>query len=65
MSAPASGVLWKGGATTFINKGNNGRWRDALNAAEIATYEVKAEAELGPACAAWLAKGHRASPANL
>jgi len=26
-SAPLGGVLWEGGASTFINKGTNGRWR--------------------------------------
>ena len=45
---------------TFINKGTNGRWRDTLSAAEIAAYDAKALAELGPACAAWLANGRRA-----
>ena len=60
MSAPASGALWKDGGKTFINKGTNGRWRDTLSAAEIAAYDAKALAELGPACAAWLANGRRA-----
>jgi aryl sulfotransferase len=56
-AAPLGGALWKGGATTFINKGTNGRWRDTLNAAEIAAYDAKAVKELGPACAKWLARG--------
>ena len=47
--------IWKGGAATFINKGTNGRWRDVLSAEDIAAYEAKAMAELGPDCAAWLA----------
>ena len=29
-SAPLGGVLWEGGAATFINKGTNGRWKDIL-----------------------------------
>jgi aryl sulfotransferase len=49
--------LWNGGAATFINKGTNGRWRDVLSAEEIADYEARALAELGPDCAAWLAGG--------
>jgi aryl sulfotransferase len=55
--APNGGVAWSGGARTFINKGTNGRWRETLSAAEIAAYDAKAVAELGPECAAWLAQG--------
>ena len=55
--APLGGSLWKGGGQTFINKGTNGRWRDALSADEIAAYDLKAIAELGPECSAWLANG--------
>lgn len=55
--APRGGVMWNGGATTFINKGTNGRWRDKLTADEVAAYEARAAAELGPECAAWLADG--------
>lgn len=62
LSSPASGVLWKGGARTFINKGANGRWLDTLSAAEITAYEAKAVAELGPECAKWLAHGGGAQP---
>ena len=57
MVAPRGGIMWNGGARTFINKGTNGRWRDTLSAAEIAAYEAKAVKELGPACARWLARG--------
>lgn len=55
--APLGGALWKGGGQTFINKGTNGRWRDALSAEEIAAYDRKAIVELGPECATWLAYG--------
>lgn len=58
--APLGGVLWEGGGKTFINKGTNGRWRDALSVADSAAYEARALAELGPDCAAWLAQGTRA-----
>jgi aryl sulfotransferase len=51
------GVMWVGGAKTFINKGTNGRWRDTLTAAQSAEYEARALAELGPECARWLATG--------
>jgi aryl sulfotransferase len=55
--APRGGQSFRGGATTFINKGTNGRWRDVLSADEIAVYEEKAVQELGPECARWLAEG--------
>ncbi len=54
---PLGGVLWKGGAKSFINKGTNGRWKETLTAAESAEYEAKALAELGPECAHWIATG--------
>lgn len=60
--APRAGVSWAGGAETFINKGTNGRWRDRLTAADIAAYEQRAIAELGPDCARWLAEGDPALP---
>ena len=55
--APRGGMMWKGGATTFINKGSNGRWRDALSAEEVAAYDTKSRAELGAECADWLGQG--------
>lgn len=57
-SAPLGGVLWEGGAQTFIHKGTNGRWRDVLSPDEIARYEALAVRELGSACAEWLATGY-------
>jgi len=56
-SVPAGGVFWDGGAKTFIHKGTNGRWHDILTAEDIAQYEQKALAELGPECAHWLTNG--------
>ena len=46
-SVPLGGVLWDGGAETFIHKGTNGRWRDVLSAGESAAYEAKAKDLLG------------------
>lgn len=54
---PLGGMLWEGGAQTFIHKGTNGRWKDALAAEDIATYESTAIRELGAECANWLARG--------
>jgi aryl sulfotransferase len=56
-AAPLGGVLWEGGADSFINKGTNGRWRDLLMPEDNARYEARALAELGPECAHWLATG--------
>ena len=56
-SAPLGGALWEGGATTFINKGTNGRWNDLLTQADIRAYDERAKAELGQECALWLETG--------
>ena len=58
---PLGGAFWDGGGDSFIHKGTNGRWRDVLTAADVAAYEAKALAELGPECADWLAVGARQS----
>ncbi|MES1954934.1 sulfotransferase domain-containing protein [Salinisphaera hydrothermalis] len=55
--APLGGVFWDGGAQTFIHKGTNGRWHDVLTEADNREYEQQAIAELGEACAHWVATG--------
>ncbi len=55
--APLGGAIFDGGAATFINKGNNGRWRDVLTPEDSATYERMAVEKLGADCARWLATG--------
>lgn len=62
LMTPRGGQTFEGGASTFINKGTNGRWRDVLSDAEIAAYEAKAIKELGPECAYWLATGEMTAP---
>jgi aryl sulfotransferase len=57
IAAPLGGVMWDGGAESFINKGTNGRWREILTAEDSARYEAKALARLGADCAAWLKHG--------
>lgn len=57
-SVPLGGAFWDGGATTFINQGTNGRWRDILSTAENARYEQMALDQLGKACAHWLTSGN-------
>ena len=59
-SVPAGGIFWDGGASSFIHKGVNGRWRDVLTADDCARYEQTAREHLGEACARWLATGERA-----
>ena len=54
---PAAGIFWEGGATTFINKGTNDRWRDVLSPEESRTYERVATERLGEECARWLMTG--------
>ncbi|PSR19000.1 sulfotransferase [filamentous cyanobacterium CCP3] len=54
---PLGGMIFKGGAQTFINKGTNGRWHDTLTDADICRYEAVAQAQLGEDCAHWLAHG--------
>jgi aryl sulfotransferase len=51
------GMPFVDGARTFINKGSNGRWREVLCEQEIAEYDSRAVAELGPDCAWWLGTG--------
>jgi aryl sulfotransferase len=55
--APLGGAIFEGGASAFINKGRNGRWQDVLPSPDSAAYEARAQAELGPECARWLARG--------
>ena len=64
-TVPLGGVLWEGGAPTFINKGENGRWRDILTVPEIAAYEARAVRELGRDCARWLAMGEHCCSMRL
>ena len=57
LSTPLGGILFAGGAKSFVNKGTNDRWRDTLTADDIAAYEARAIAEVGEECAHWLETG--------
>jgi aryl sulfotransferase len=57
---PNADAMLRGGATTFFHKGTNGRWRDVLNADDLALYERAAARELSDECRRWL-EGGRAS----
>lgn len=56
-SVPTGGAFWDGGASSFLHKGTNGRWRDVLTAKDNADYLKRAKKELGAAGARWLAEG--------
>lgn len=56
-ATPFDGAVWKGGGDSFINKGTNGRWKDALTAEDVDRYEQTSIEQLGSECAAWLATG--------
>jgi aryl sulfotransferase len=55
--APGGGQFWKGGASTFLHKGTNGRWRDVLSDEEMALYDAACKRALTPDCRAWLENG--------
>jgi aryl sulfotransferase len=55
--APGGGDLWENGGQSFINKGENKRWKEVLSDDDIAGYHAKAIAELGEECARWLFNG--------
>lgn len=50
-------LAFTGGADTFYNEGTNGRWRDVLDAREIAKADDIAAKNLTPDCAHWLKTG--------
>ncbi len=56
-SVPLGGSIFAGGATKFMHKGVNGRWRDMLSSADVAAYENIAREKLGAECARWLSTG--------
>jgi aryl sulfotransferase len=56
-SVPLGGIWLDGGPQSFLHKGVNGRWQEVLSANDIAAYDRRALAELGPDCARWLANG--------
>ena len=57
---PFAGNPWKSGASTFFNKGTNGRWAEEINAENLKAYDTTARRVFSPDCAAWVATGKRA-----
>lgn len=59
--APFLKMMFEHGASSFFNKGTNGRWRDVLSPAEIARCDAVAADNLTPDCAHWLKTGETAA----
>ncbi len=53
-------VFWEGGGQTFLNRGNNGRWREVLTGEDLVLYRAMVERTLSPDCARWLEQGRAA-----
>ena len=51
--------LFRGGHETFLHKGTNEQWRDALTEADLELYEKHAHAALSPGLFNWLRDGRR------
>ena len=56
-TVPAGGRMWQDGATSFLHRGEAGRWRELLTPAQGEAYAKRAQAELGADCARWLEQG--------
>ena len=51
--------LFRGGHETFLHKGTNERWRDALTELDLELYEKRAHTALSPGLFNWLHNGRR------
>ncbi|HKD46919.1 MAG TPA: sulfotransferase domain-containing protein [Rhizomicrobium sp.] len=56
---PKLQMVFDRGADRFLNKGRSGRWREYLNADDIARYEAIARRACTPGLACWLEGGRR------
>jgi aryl sulfotransferase len=54
---PQLNMAFDRGADRFINKGTNGRWREALTADDLARYHAMVERKFSPAEARWIEHG--------
>ena len=59
MLLPMARGMWDEGPQRFLHKGTNGRWRDVVAEADLATYDAKVKAAFSPSLAAWLQDGRR------
>ena len=51
------GVVFEGGADSFLYKGTNGRWRDVLTEDELTLYARRVADHLPPEAVEWIEKG--------
>jgi aryl sulfotransferase len=58
---PQLRMAFDNGAERFLNKGENGRWRDFLTEADLARYDALVERRLSPTLRAWLEGGRLAA----
>ncbi len=61
-SLPNTKSVIDGGASRFLNKGTNGRWRDVVSEAGLARYDVLVRTHFAPDLAHWVEHGRLASP---
>ena len=54
---PMAQNLWDDGPRRFLHKGTNGRWREVVAEADLASYEARVKADFAPGLAAWLENG--------
>lgn len=57
--------MFRDGSHTFLHKGTNGRWRDAVDPDDLALYDEKLRTMLAPACAGWLTLGREGRDPRL
>ena len=54
---PMAKTFFDGGASIFIHKGTNGRWKDVMTVGQLAQYNKRVSKVLSPECAQWLESG--------
>ena len=54
---PAAAQLWKEGASRFMNKGTNGRWKSVVSHEDLRRYDEQVKAHFAPELARWLEYG--------
>jgi aryl sulfotransferase len=58
---PIAQLAWDKGADRFLNKGTNGRWKDALTKEDVARYEALAARKWSKSTASWVDRGRLAA----
>jgi aryl sulfotransferase len=57
---PAARGLWADGASQFLYRGTNGRWRGVVSTEDLAHYDAAVKVHFTPDLARWLAGGRMA-----